>query len=218
MSSAERTICIHGHFYQPPAGKPMAGDRRGAGVGRSLARLERAHHRGVLCAEQRGPHRQSAERNHPHPEQLRADELQLWADAALLARTERAARARGHRPCRSAQPEALLRPRLGHGADLQPRDHAAGQPARPHHAGSLGHRRLSASLWARTGGHVAAGNRGRFRIARSARTAWHPVRPARAAPVRAVQVDGARSTVSRGQSKNRHGCEGTERARLDRHA
>ncbi len=44
---------------------------------------------------------------------------------------------------RPGEPEAFLRPRIGHRAGLQPHDHAAGQPPRQADPGDLGHSRLS---------------------------------------------------------------------------
>ena len=153
-------FAIHGHFYQPPRENPWleAVELQDSAypyhdwnerITRSATRptpLSR-----ILDAEGRIARIVN---------NYATDQLQLRPDAAVLAEGE-VARDATERILDADQrePGALLRPRLGPGAGLQPHDHAAGQPPRQAHAGRLGHPRFRAPLRPRAGRHVAAGNR-----------------------------------------------------------
>ena len=144
LHGRQQAFRLHSWSLLPAAAREsLAGDGRDPGLRRALPRLERAHLRRVLRHQRRGPRRQHQKPDHAHREQLRAHQLQLRPHAAELAQGECAAHL-SHDPGRRApQPQELQGPQLGHGAGLQPHHHAAGQPPRPHHADSLGHRRLS---------------------------------------------------------------------------
>ena len=183
--SCRGTLHLHSRsFLSAAARKSLARNRRNRRLGRPLPRLERAHHRGMLCAQRRLAHRQRREPDHPHHEQLFAHQLQLRAHPAFLAGRECASHLSHDPRCRSAKHAALRRSWIGTGPGLQPRHHAPGQYARPDYPDPLGHRRLPASLRPRARRHVAFGNRGGYRNPGPAGAKWHPLHHSCAAPVR----------------------------------
>ena len=86
-AEAPRFVCIHGHFYQPPRENPWL---ETVEVQDSAAPYHDWNDR--ITAECYAPNGASRitnkqERDHPHHQQLRADELQLRPHPAQLART-----------------------------------------------------------------------------------------------------------------------------------
>ena len=124
------------------AREPLARGRRGAGLGRPVPRLERAHHRGVLRAQHRRPPRRRRQPHPRHRQQLRAHLVQRRADAARLAGAAGARRGAGHRGGRPRQRGRPRRPRQRARPGLQPQIMPLATPARQGHAGALGPRGL----------------------------------------------------------------------------
>jgi hypothetical protein len=128
---ADRYVCVHGHFYQPPRENPwleVVEQQDSAYPFHDWNERITAECYGPNTAarilDERRPH-------HPAGQQLRPHQLQRRSDPARVDETARAPRyAASSRPT-AQQPRALRRPRLGDGAGLQPRDHAAGQRPRP---------------------------------------------------------------------------------------
>ena len=175
-----RFVCIHGHFYQPPRENPWL---ETVEVQDSAAPYHDWNDR--ITAECYAPNGASRitnkrGRDHPHHQQLRADELQLRPHAAQLAGGQRAPHLPHDPRRRQASAAALRRPRLRHRAGLQPHHHAAGQPARRAHADPLGHRRLRASLRPQARRHVARRDRRQPQRARPDGAGGHQVHHPRA--------------------------------------
>ena len=165
--------------------EPLARGGRDPGLGPPVARLERARDGRVLRAEHRRAARGRRQSHPRHRRQLREDLLQRRSDARRLARAPPPGRLREDPRGRPAEPVGPGRSRQRDRPGLQPRDHAARDPAGQGHAGPLGHRGLSASLRTGPRGHVAAGDGGRPRKPRGAGRGRHQVHHPRPAPGRA---------------------------------
>jgi 1,4-alpha-glucan branching enzyme len=81
-------------FLPAAAREPLARVDRSRAVGRAVPRLERAHHGRVLPAERDGADPRRDRRRRPRRLELRAHQLQLRADAAVVARGARPAHLR----------------------------------------------------------------------------------------------------------------------------
>ena len=109
MPPSKRFVCIHGHFYQPPRENPWL---ETVETQDSAAPYHDWNER--ICAEcyateRRGAHPERKKPDHAHREQLRAHELQLWADAAELAEGQCAANAPHDCGWRAAEPAGATR-------------------------------------------------------------------------------------------------------------
>ena len=177
-------LSLHSRPLLPaPPREPVAGGHRTPGLRAPVSRLERTHHRGVLRHQHRRAH---PGQHRPHPpdrKQLPQDELRFRPHAALLAGVARPEGLPGHPRRRQNKPGAVVgTARLGHGASLQPHDHAAGEPPRQDHPGRLGHPRFRAPLRALSRRHVAPRNRGRHRDPRDSRRTQDPLHRSCRAP------------------------------------
>ncbi len=153
-------IHLHPRPLLPAAARePLAGHGGAAGLGLSLSRLERAHHRGVLRPQRRRPHPGARWPHRPAGEQLRPAQLRRRPVAPALAARAGARRLPGDARRRPRQPAALRRARLRPGPAGPSRHPAPGQPGRPGHGGRLGHPHLRARLRPRARRDVAAGVR-----------------------------------------------------------
>ena len=179
-----RYVCVHGHFYQPPRENPWLetvevqdsaapyhdwndritaecyapnGASRITDIENRIIRIVNNYSR---MSFNFGPTLLSwLSDNAP-----RAYRMILDADVSL---------------CRQLQ-----RPRLGHGAGLQPHHHAARQPPRRPHPDPLGHRRLRVPLRPQARRHVARRDRRQPRRPRPHGVRGHQVHRARPHPVR----------------------------------
>ncbi len=143
QASSHGTLHLHSRPFLPTAaGKPLARSRRAARFSRTLSRLERKHHRGMLCAQL------------GFADSRWTSRISSWSIttpksvSTLVRRSFLAGSQSAGRLCRDpgrrpGKPEKLFRPWLRSGAGLQSRDHAAGQQPRPRHSNSLGHRATS---------------------------------------------------------------------------
>ena len=117
---------LHPRPLLPAAARePLARGDRGAGLRVPVPRLERADHGRVLRGQRARPDPRRGEPHRRDRQQLRVDELQLRADAALVARGEAARRLRRDPRGRPHERRALLGARLGDRAAVQPHDPAA---------------------------------------------------------------------------------------------
>ena len=172
--------------------KPLARNRRSPGLRRPLPRLERPHHRRVLRPQRSLPHHQQAGRNHPHHEQLRADQLQLRPHPPQLAPRQSPPHLPHDPRRRQVQRAALQRTRLRHGPGLQPPHHAAGEQARRPHSNPLGHRRLRVPLRPQTRRHVARRDRRQSQRPRPHGAGGHQVHRPRPRTVRSRKKNRSR--------------------------
>ncbi len=143
---AERYICIHGHFYQPPRENPWL---ETVETEDSAAPYHDWNERITAeCYAPNGASRIVNGENQIIRIMNNYSRISFNFGPTLLSWLEENA-PRTYRMIRDADRQSMLRygrPWIGTGPGLQPRHHAPGQHARPHHPDPLGHRRLSASL------------------------------------------------------------------------
>ena len=179
----ERCICIHGHFYQPPRENPWleAVERQDSAYpyhdwNERITAECYAPNAASRILDDAGPHRRDRQ-------QLRAHQLQLRPDAALLAGRQGARNVRRpfSTPTRDSQ-ERFSGHGSAHRAGVQPHDHAAGQPRATSARRCIwGIRDFEYRFGRDAGRHVAAGDRGRHRNARGPGRARDPLHDPRAA-------------------------------------
>ena len=130
MATGKRYVCIHGHFYQPPRENPWL---ETVETQDSAAPYHDWNERiSAECYAPNGAARIVNNQNQIIRIVNNYARMSFNFGPTLLSwlQGERAAHL-PHDPRRRApQPQALQRPRLRHGAGLQPHHHAAGQPAR----------------------------------------------------------------------------------------
>ena len=189
---AHRFVCIHGHFYQPPRENPWLEAVEIQDSAAPVSRLERAHHRRMLRAQRRLPHRERAERRSSASSTTTRGSASTSAPRCSPGCEEKAPRTyRMILRCRPAKPRALRRTRLGHGAGLQPHHHAAGQ-----HAATATRRSAGASPTSSTASAASPKACGWPKPRSTCESldllarAWHPLHHAGSAPVRARQIAG----------------------------
>ncbi len=146
MPAPRRFVCIHGHFYQPPRENPWL---EAVETQDSAAPYHDWNER--ICAEcyaTNGAARIVNIKNKITRIVNNYARISFNFGPTLLSWLQENAHAHlPHDPRRrEAQPQELQGPQLRHGAGLQPHHHAARQPARPHDADPLGHRRLPVPL------------------------------------------------------------------------
>ena len=182
------------------AREPLAGGDRAAGL--APIRTTTGTSASRPSATRRTPPRASSTttgRIAADRQQLRPHQLQLRPDAALPGwRRQRPETVPADPGGRRAEPGAVLRPRLGHGAGVQPHDHAAGQPARQaSRRCSWGIRDFEHRFGRPAGGHVAARDGRRSGDARRPRRARDRVHDPGAAPGPARVRRSAATSVER---------------------